>query len=78
MLFCSLISKFAYFSRVESIGQGPELVALFKRHKIAGDVLVAADLTSLFNVMKVPVLLRRLLKTEVEELRSQGECYLLL
>jgi hypothetical protein len=47
-------------------------VALFKKHKIAGDVLVAADLATLFAAMKLSTALRRLLKPDLEKLRSQG------
>ncbi len=48
-------------------------MSLFKKHKIAGDVLIGADLPTLFGALKLSTPLRRLLKPEVEKLRISGD-----
>ena len=56
--------------RAKSIDQGAELVPLFEKHKIAGDVLIGADLTNLSEALQLRSPIRRLLKPELEKLRT--------
>jgi hypothetical protein len=59
---------------VVSIGQSQYLVDLFKKEKIAGDVLIGIDMTVFMTALtfiKVPIQVRKVLKAELEKLRLQ-------
>jgi hypothetical protein len=45
-------------------------VPLFEKHKIAGDVLIGADQQTLFEALQLRSPIRRLLKPELEKLRT--------
>ena len=58
--------------RAVRIGQGQDLVPLFKKEKIAGDVLMGIDMTVFMTALtyiKVPVPVRKALKAKLEILR---------